>query len=343
MMYLRSMGIFLCWVGLLLGGCNTQPKPTITPTPVTTDIFEIGGHVFGFNSPALMRDAGMRWVKFQVIFKLGDSPNSVQGLIDQARNENFKILLSVKGLPTEVGGSTYNNDYASFMGGLAAFQPDAIEVWNEANIEREWPAGQISGTAYTNLLKAAHTAIKAANADTMVISGAPAPTGFFSDQCRTAGCDDNIFIQQMAAAGAANYMDCAGIHYNEGILPPNATSGDPRSNSSHYSRYFPTMLALYTQVFPSKPLCFTEIGYLSAEGYDSLPSGFEWAVDTTVQNQADWLKEAAQLAQQSRRVRLFIIWNVDATEYGVDPLAGYAIVRPGGICPACVTLGTLMN
>ncbi|MBZ0284032.1 MAG: hypothetical protein K8L97_25050 [Anaerolineae bacterium] len=337
--------MLLLGCGLFLAACAGQPRATVTPspTPVTTDVFEVGGHVFGFTSPALMRDAGMTWVKFQVIYNRGDDPDSIKTLIDQAQAANFKVLLSVKGVPSEMSASSYNSDYAMFLGSIAAFKPDAIEVWNEANIDREWPTGQISGGNYTNLLKLAYAAIKAANADTLVISGAPAPTGFFSGKCTPDGCDDNIFLQQMVAAGAVNFMDCTGIHYNEGILPPDVRSGDPRENSSHYSRYFPAMLDLYTQAFPSKPLCFTEIGYLSPEGYDDLPPGFEWAANTTVQKQADWLGMAAQSARQSHRVRLLIIWNVDATEYGVDPLAGYAIVRPGGVCPACTTLGTAMN
>jgi len=33
-----------------------------------------------------------------------------------------------------------------------------------------------------------------------------------------------------------------------------------------------------------------------------------------------------------------IIWNVNFTHYGEDPQAGYAIVRPGGGCPACDAL-----
>jgi hypothetical protein len=36
-----------------------------------------------------------------------------------------------------------------------------------------------------------------------------------------------------------------------------------------------------------------------------------------------------------------IVWNVDFSGYGDDPSAGYAIVRPGGSCPACDTLSTL--
>ncbi len=54
--------------------------------------------------------------------------------------------------------------------------------------------------------------------------------------------------------------------------------------------------------------------------------------------QAQWLGEAANLAKFSGIVRIFIVWNVDFTQYGDDPMAGYAIVRPGGGCPACDSL-----
>jgi hypothetical protein len=126
-----------------------------------------------------------------------------------------------------------------------------------------------------------------------------------------------------------------GIHYNEGIIPPTQNSGDPRGNSSHYSRYYNGMVSLYSSTFPGKPLCFTEIGYLSAEGYGPLPGAFGWAANTSVAEQAGWLASAATLARSSGRVRLFIIWNVDSTLYGDDPQAGYAIVRPDNTCAAC--------
>jgi hypothetical protein len=138
-------------------------------------------------------------------------------------------------------------------------------------------------------------------------------------------------------------MDCVGVHYNEGILSPSRTSGDPRGNSSHYSRYYQGMVNLYSSVFPSRPLCFTELGYLSAEGYGPLPAAFSWAANVTAQDQAVWLAEAARLARDSRRVRLMIVWNVDSTDYGADPQAGYAIIRPNNTCNACVTLGAVMS
>jgi len=33
------------------------------------------------------------------------------------------------------------------------------------------------------------------------------------------------------------------------------------------------------------------------------------------------------------------VWNVNFTNYGEDPMAGYAIIRPDGSCPACALLG----
>ena len=48
-------------------------------------------------------------------------------------------------------------------------------------------------------------------------------------------------------------------------------------------------------------------------------------------------------ATSSGRVRLMIVFNVDFTQYGDDPQAGYAIVRPDGSCPACDTLRAVMG
>jgi LysM repeat protein len=324
----------------------TQPPTTGDPPPSNAPIggFELGGHVEGFRFPAQMREAGMTWVKKQLRWNQGQGPEIAQGLIDQARNNGFKILLGVVGNPNELAANPtqYYQDFANFLAGVAQLNPDAIEVWNEPNIDAEWPAGQINGASYTQMLRAAYTAIKNANPNVLVISGAPAPTGAEGAFPGRVVNDDN-FLRQMAGAGAAGFMDCVGLHYNEGVLPPTARSGDPRDSSNHYSRYYPTMVSLYSGVFPGKPLCFTELGYLSPDGFGPLPPGFAWAATTSVQEQAAWLASAVQLARQSGNVRLMIVWNVDFTSYGTDPQAGYAIVRPDGTCPSCATLGAAMN
>ncbi|MFZ4815764.1 MAG: LysM peptidoglycan-binding domain-containing protein [Phototrophicaceae bacterium] len=343
----------LIYVGQVLqvpGSTGSTPPPTTgggtTPPPATgNSSFEVGGHVLSFAYPDLMRDTGMRWVKVQVRWDGSADASIAQGAIDAAKSRGFKVLLGIVGDPADIAANPtqYYQNFATFTGNVAALGPDAIEVWNEQNIDREWPAGQISGQAYTQMLSASYQAIKARNSNVLVISGAPAPTGFFGGRCATNGCDDNVFIRDMANAGAAQFMDCVGLHYNEGIVPPSQTSGDPRGNSSHYSRYYNGMVNLYSSTFPGKPLCFTELGYLSPEGYSALPAGFEWAANTSVAEHAQWLGDAVRLARTSGRVRLLIVWNIDSTSYTADPQAGYAVVRPDGACPACTAIRTALQ
>ncbi len=322
----------------------TQPPPT-EPPPSNTGNFALGGQVFGFQYPTLMLDTGMTWVKRQVVWQSGQPATIAQGMIDEAHTRGFKILLSVVGSPEELrqNPSGYYQQFASFLGGVAALGPDGIEVWNEQNIDREWPNGLISPQSYTTMLSQAYNAIKGVNSNILVISGAPAPTGYFGGACTSAGCDDAPYLQGMRNAGAANYMDCVGIHYNEGILSPNARSGDPRGNPNHYTRYYPTMVETYRAIFPTRQLCFTELGYLSPEGYGELPAGFSWAANVSAQDQATWLAQAVSLSKANSAIRLLIIWNVDSTSYGADPQAGYAIIRPDNQCLACNTIAAVLQ
>ena len=324
---------------------ETGPAPAGPPPPSTANTggFELGGQALSFSHPGHMHNARMTWVKRQVKWH-GEPAGNFQGFIDSAHANGFKVLLSVIGDKNAIGGNPagYYQSFANFVAQLARGGADAIEVWNEMNIDREWPSGQISGHNYTQMLAAAYHAIKSANPGTMVISGAPAPTGFFQG-CGSGGGDDDCFLQQMRDAGAVNYMDCVGVHYNAGIVPPDATSGAPVGSSGHYSWYLPRMMQLYRSFFPSKPLCFTELGYLTGEGIGALPSAFAWASNITLAQQAAWLAGAVHRLRGSGYVRMFIVWNVDATHWGADPQAGYAIVRPGGGCPACDSLRAAMG
>jgi hypothetical protein len=170
----------------------------------------------------------------------------------------------------------------------------------------------------------------------MVISGAPAPTGAEGAYPGQVVNDDR-FVSDMVNAGGLQYVDCVGAHYNEGIISPTQTSGDPRD--SYYTRYFLTQLDTYWNIIGGqKPICFTELGFLSPEGFPPLPDFFAWAQNVSVAQQAAWLAQAAALSSQSGKVRLMIVWNVDFTQYGSDPQAGYAMLRPDGSCPACNAL-----
>ena len=255
----------------------------------TSGGFELGGHVASYARLDVARAAGMTWVKQQYRWSRGEGTGGVAGIINGAHANGFKVLVGIVGRKDDMGDfNAYTDEFAAYLGQVAALGPDAIEVWNEPNIDREWPAGTISGANYTVMLSKAFNAIKAANPNVIVISGAPAPTGFFGGGCAAAGCDDNVFLRQMANAGAANFMDCVGAHYNEGIISPDQTSGDPRGG--HYSRYFVGMLNLYYNTFGGvRRVCWTELGFLTPEGYPPLPGGFAWAQNTTLAQHAEWL------------------------------------------------------
>lgn len=324
---------------------GTAPAPAVPaapPPPAAAPSyggsFELGGQTHSFANRQLMKDVGMNWVKFQHKWSPGDSPDAVAGRIADAHNSGFKVLLSIPGANTYPGpGGIDFNSYVDFLGGVAALGPDAIEVWNEMNIDFEWPAGEIDPKSYVNnMLAPSYNAIKSANPNVMVIAGALAPTGFDNG---TNAWADNRYLAGMAAAGAARYMDCVGVHHNAGATSPSSTSGHP--GGGHYSWYFqPTMDLYYNSFGGATKVCFTELGYLSKDGFSGLSPNFGWAAETSADEHAQWLAGAVRLAQSSGKTRLVIIFNVDFTNYDPngDPQAGYAMVRPGGGCPACDAL-----
>lgn len=342
------------------GTTTTQAQTASAPTatPVTRVVtapalstsaggFELGGQAQGFGNEAVsaMQRAGMTWVKRQVRWAPQDVSSSHVGLINEAHARGFKVLLSITGSSLDDATAANFPTFAQFAAELAAAGADGIEVWNEQNIIRGDGQSIILPATFANLMAHAYPAIKAANPGTLVISGAPAPTGFFGG-CSTAGCDDNHFIAGFAAAGGLAYTDCLGIHYNEGIVSPTQSSGDPRGNPNHYTRYYQTMVnTYYSLAGGQRPLCFTELGYLSGEEWGYIPQAYLWRppYNLTLAEQAQYLAEAASLSRSQGRVRLLIVFNVDITVFGDDPQAGYAMIRPGGGCPACDTLGAVMG
>ncbi len=324
-----------------------MPAPVYPAGAIMTADFELGGQVnHEIRSAGYMRQAGMTWVKYQVAWHPGMDTTAVRTQIQQGHSQGFKVLISVVSQQKYPVGLNVA-DLLKTLQAIASYGPDAIEVWNEPNLDYEWPRGEINGENYVRwMLAPAYNVIKSVDPGIIVISAAPAPNGAFFGEggCSAAGygCDDWLFLQQMAQAGASNYMDCVGVHFNAGATSPTAGTGHPADPGyQHYSWYFGGMLQLYGGTF-ARPLCFTELGFLSPEGYGPPPPRFSWSADTSVAEQAQWLAEAAVLSRQSGRVRLLVVWNVDFTYWGDDPMAGYAIVRPDGGCPACEALGAVM-
>ena len=339
-----------------IGEAVAAPAPAPAPgpaAPVAAGPFALGGHIMqGFAYADYMRSAGMTWAKEQIRY-----PGDASGIIAAAHANGFKIQLSALGESGMVTQGGFEDAIAQWVAGMAAAGADAIEIWNEPNIDREWSYSNMTPQAYTNLLCRAYAAIKAANPGTAVISAAPAPTGAFGGggcidlgggqkQC---GIDDIPWLVGMANVGAANCMDYIGAHHNSGATSPSATSGHPADpGSTHHSWFFLPQTRAYYNIFGGRKLFYTELGYVSPEGYGAIPGPFSWAAATTVAQQAQWLGEVVRLSRQTGMVANVIVWNVGAQCYGMcggvpDPQAGYNIIRPDGSCPACAALAGAMQ
>lgn len=101
------------------------PAPVAGGTPIRG--FSYGAHIAGFDGTELMSAIGMSWVKVQIRHSPGANPGDAAGWINDAHARGFRILLGVVGAPQNVSDA-YFQDYAGYVGGLAALGADAIEV-----------------------------------------------------------------------------------------------------------------------------------------------------------------------------------------------------------------------
>jgi hypothetical protein len=313
--------------------------PTVDPAWLTVDLgtaFEAGVHV-GSLSRTLLQ-AGrmtMKWIALDVRYRVGAMPGAQQDTIVQGQGNGFKVLLSVSGDPDEFAAldrAEYLALFTTYMSGLAAYSPDAIEVWPEANV-------LMSPEDYLRLLALSYSAIKAVNPNILVISGALRP----ADDPTAPEQSDAAFAQQVATLGASQYADCAGVHYTLGAVSPVSLTGDPRGDSPIY--YLPRFIERARTAFgDAEPLCFTRLGYLSPEGMPALPPEYAWAQNTSTGQQARWLMDAVGLGMGNPQIRLMILWSLDSSAFAGDsPEAGYALIRPDGSCPACEALAPLLK
>ncbi|MEN4474713.1 cellulase family glycosylhydrolase [Mycolicibacterium cosmeticum] len=134
------------------------------------------------------------------------------------------------------GAPTSTSDYASFVTELAerygttANNGDAkiaaYEIWNEPNGSTGW-APTPDAAAYTELLKAAYTAIKAVDPDATVVGGVLG-AGVTSG---TSTVNPVTFLEEMYAAGAEGYFDALSFHpYN---YSSDFTDGASTTNSPY--------------------------------------------------------------------------------------------------------------
>jgi hypothetical protein len=327
---------------------------------------------------------GLGWVKQQVRWDhFSGEPGQMDWsgydvMVAAANERDLKVMLSVVGSPK--WARTYFDDnpeaappddmnlFVEFIGEMVdryKGRIHAIEVWNEQNLDREWdtPEG-VDPEAYVEMLRLSYQAIKSRDPNIIVISGALSPTAGRqvdpNNPNRVIWMDDFDYLDRMIDLNALSYCDCVGAHHNginmppdvewdEGYNDPTATFRGPFDNPHHSWSFKSTLWGYHERIQRAKrntPLCVTEFGWATSEGFDGTPPGFEFANDNTLEEQAEWDVQAFQLMREWGFVHLAFLWNLDYSYKGgigaTDPNAPYSILDlQGAARPAFDAIGEM--
>lgn len=218
---------------------------------------------------------------------------------------------------------------------------DALEIWNEPNLIREWRgAYAFNGQGYMQLFVPVHDAMRQLYPSVHLITAGLAPTGT-SD----VSVDDRTFLQQMFDNGLATYTDVSvGVHpYGWGNPPDvrccNAVDGQGWDDDPHFF-FLDTLNAyrdiLVTNGFEGVQMWITEFGWASWEGLPG-EAPEPWMAYTSAAEQAAFTLRAFEIGQERIDIGPMILWNFnfanDLLVANRNEKAAYSLFQPGTIRP----------
>ena len=375
-------------------GPTNTPRPVLTATPTAegTPLPGLQADVMGIQlDPAMSQEdydfalwlcerLGVKWIKFQFAWYLlepepgafNDTLYKYRLFVQQADRAGFNVMISIAKAPgwaratqDEDGPPRNPQDLANFITRLMSeirvdlygnSYFEAIEVWNEPNLRREWNGAPINGAEYMKLFDAAYNAIRSAEGShsVTIISAGLAPTGINDGVGAT---DDRAYFRQMYAAGLNNpaYQNIAiGVHPYGAANPPDARwcgqadCGGP-GYDDHPTWFFLDTLEDYHAIMveygdTERQLWPTEFGWGTYQNFfhsdgspAPSPASAPWFEQVSEDQQAAYILRAFEIGQDLPYVGVMILWNLnysnpDYVDIG-DERAAYAIVRPPGAEP----------
>jgi hypothetical protein len=198
----------------------------------------------------LMKNAGFRWVKQW--FAWDDIEGAGRGqydwsipdrIVSQAEEHGLNLLVRVDREPAWAGPPPQNNVYfQEFLAELATRYKgriDAIQIWNEPNLAREWGNKPPNPAEYAAVLRDSYRTIKAIDPNMIVITAGMAPTGTC---CDIAMPDDRFYRELYQAMGgnSTGYFDMLGVHGAGFAAPPEVSPAETAADKPRYGgeRFF---------------------------------------------------------------------------------------------------------
>jgi uncharacterized repeat protein (TIGR01451 family) len=277
----------------------------------------------------LLNDGGFDWMEVYLDWSQAEPVDDqydwrfIDDAIWKAYQYNIKLAVRVDRAPawarsggTDTAPPSNPALLGDFMQALASRTEvppiDAFIVWNEPNLAAEWGGDPPDAAAYTALLQAAYTGVKAGNPDALVVSAGLAPTNGDPPNA----VDDRVYLQQTYDAGAGSYFDRLGVMPFGFASAPDDVS-DP--DGYHFSRALEWRAIMETNGDGAKQMFATEMGWLRDSSNDL--GSYNWMKVSDI-DQAHYLARAYHKARLEW-VRLdetpwmgpMMVWNLDFAEF----------------------------
>lgn len=358
-----------------------SPTPGVSPTPLPTYTADLMGIQVSPGAPldvfdihlSLIQRTGVKWIKLQFAWDLMEpQPGQFSEvylayrlLVQRANQQGFRVMISIVNAPDWARATAEEEGPPQDPQALAAFITqlmsdvrvdlygnsyfNAIEVWNEPNLRREWNGATISGASYMQLFDAAYQAIRAGEGghSVTVLTAGLAPTGINDG---VSAVDDREFLRQMYQAGLANaaYQNIGiGVHPYGAANPPDALccGTSTAGYDTHPSWFFLNTIQDYRATMEqngdsARQLWATEFGWGTYEGFTTSdgnpavpPADPPYLGWLTQEQQANYVMRAFEIAQSLPYMGPMILWNFDYSSQDYidqsDPRAAYAMLRGG--------------
>ncbi|MFP4323176.1 MAG: beta-galactosidase [Anaerolineales bacterium] len=359
---------------------NVVPPPAISdlaPQPEALPIirasrFGVQIHPFVTNEQwanalRLTEQLGMDWIKFQMPWDISEpSPGEYSFqyerlvlLVQEAHAQGFRVLVSINRAPewarppgTDPSTEGPPADPAAFANFVSRVINDikpefmeALEVWNEPNLEREWVGVPMDGGTYMRYFEAAYNAARAIDPNLTIVTAGLAPVGDVPG-----ARDDRVFLREMYAAGLNNFPNARiGVHPYGWANPPDARCCHQGGWGDAPQFYMLETIEDYRQIAlqsgdPNRQFWITEIGWGTFDGVDfnggnsTPPEEAQFMSRIDQEEQAIWLLQAMEILQSepyNAYVEKIFLWNMNfaTIENAVRDqleLVGYSFLDAGG-------------
>lgn len=338
--------------------------------------FAAGIEVFLNDDPVTLvsqvSQLSLSWVKITVDWAVIEPTEgefdfaALDAAVDAYNGADLDVLLLLTGAPdwsrpsaTELAleQPTYGppddlDSFGNFAGAVAeryAGKVQAYEIWFQPNNRLTWmttavnlrsdgfPDARLSSVRYIDLLEAAYDAIKAADADALVLTAGLAPTGnndFYNS------IDNFVFFEELLKQGALNFSDGIAVHVDGFSNAPDAeccgtANEDPEYDES-YHFFFGETLDNYREILDrnggsAEALWVTRFGWGTAEGAsgEAAPElGFISL--NSAQDQADFSAAALEIGEERGDIGLMVLYNLNGCAGGDANACFYSVIDSTG-------------